>query len=100
MKAALVHYIPGLAFQHAAEGVRANGVSPGNTYFAGGVWQNDRADNPELFAPRSALNPTGRMAHARGDRLRRGDAGQPAGEPFITGTNLVVDGALTRGVQL
>ena len=36
MKAAVVHYVQGLAFQHAAAGVRANVVSPGNTYFPGG----------------------------------------------------------------
>src|SRR3954462_9773645 len=38
MKAAIVHYVQGLAFQLAATGVRANTVSPGNTYFEGGVW--------------------------------------------------------------
>ena len=50
MKAAVVHYISGLAFQHAAAGVRANCVSPGNTYFPGGVWNNIETGNPELFA--------------------------------------------------
>jgi 3-oxoacyl-[acyl-carrier protein] reductase len=36
-KAALIHYAKGLSFQLAAKGIRVNAVSPGNTYFPGGV---------------------------------------------------------------
>ncbi len=36
MKSALVHYIQGLAYQLAGKGIRANTVSPGNTFFEGG----------------------------------------------------------------
>ncbi|MGE0300624.1 MAG: SDR family NAD(P)-dependent oxidoreductase, partial [Pseudonocardia sp.] len=39
MKAALVHYISGVALELAPRGVRANVVSPGNVYFDGGFWQ-------------------------------------------------------------
>ena len=38
-KAALIHYAQGLAFQLAGKNIRANSVSPGNTYFPGGVWE-------------------------------------------------------------
>jgi NAD(P)-dependent dehydrogenase (short-subunit alcohol dehydrogenase family) len=98
MKAALIHYTQGLAYQFAAKGIRANSLSPGNTYFDGGVWQNIEQNNPELFATALGLNPTGRMA--RPEEIARGVAflASPAAS-FITGTNLVVDGALTRGVQ-
>ena len=61
MKTAIVRYISGLAFQLAGRGVRANVVSPGNTYFEGGVWQQIEQGNPDLFATPLALNPTGRM---------------------------------------
>lgn len=37
-KAAIVHYTQGLAFHMAGKKIRANSVSPGNTYFKGGVW--------------------------------------------------------------
>ena len=98
MKAAIIHYTQGLAYQLAAKGIRANSLSPGNTYFDGGVWQNIEQNNPELFATALGLNPTGRMA--RPEEIARGVAflASPAAS-FITGTNLVVDGALTRGVQ-
>ena len=97
-KAALIHYAQGLAFQLASKGVRANTVSPGNTYFPGGFWERVEQGNPTLFAESLALNPTGRMARA--DEVARAVVflASPAAS-FITGTNLVVDGALTRGVQ-
>ncbi len=98
VKAAIIHYTQGLAYQLAAKAIRANSISPGNTYFAGGVWENIEKHNPELFSKALALNPTGRMA--RPEEVARAAAFlvSPAAS-FITGTNLLVDGALTRGVQ-
>lgn len=98
-KAALTHYTQGLAFSLAPKGIRANTVSPGNTYFAGGVWEMIENDNPELFASSLALNPTGRMATPQEVANAVAFLASPAAS-FIYGTNLVVDGALTRGVQL
>ena len=97
-KAALIHYAQGLAYQLAGKNIRANSVSPGNTYFPGGVWEKIEHGNPKLFAEALALNPTGRMG--RPEEVARGVVflASPAAS-FITGTNLVVDGALTRGVQ-
>ncbi|HET9082606.1 MAG TPA: SDR family oxidoreductase [Trebonia sp.] len=97
-KAAIIHYTQGLAYQLAGKGIRANTVSPGNTYFPGGVWQSMERGNPEFFAQALALNPTGRMAAP--EEIARGVAflASPAAS-FVTGTNLVIDGALTRGVQ-
>ena len=99
MKAAIVHYTQGLAYQLAAKGIRANTVSPGNTYFDGGVWQSIEANDPKLFAESLALNPTGRMA--RPEEIANAVVFlASSAASFISGTNVVVDGALTRGVQL
>jgi 3-oxoacyl-[acyl-carrier protein] reductase len=98
-KAAIVHYTQGLAFQLAAKGIRANTVSPGNTYFEGGVWQQIEQGNPKLYADALALNPTGRMGKPQEMANGAVFLASPAAS-FITGTNLIVDGALTRGVQL
>lgn len=98
VKAAIIHYTQGLAYQLAARGIRANSLSPGNTYFSGGVWENIEQHNPELFATAMALNPTGRMAKPEEVARAAAFLVSPAAS-FITGTNLLVDGALTRGVQ-
>jgi 3-oxoacyl-[acyl-carrier protein] reductase len=97
-KAALIHYAQRLAFQLAPKMIRVNTVSPGNTYFEGGVWQHIENNLPDLFKQAMALNPTGRMATP--EEIGRGIAflASPASS-FTTGTNLVIDGALTRGVQ-
>jgi 3-oxoacyl-[acyl-carrier protein] reductase len=98
MKAALIHYAQRLAYQHAAKMIRVNAVSPGNTYFDGGVWQNAEKNLPDLYNHVLSLNPTGRMA--KPEEIGRGVVflASPASS-FTTGTNLVIDGALTRGVQ-
>jgi 3-oxoacyl-[acyl-carrier protein] reductase len=99
MKAALVHYTQGLAHRLAPKGIRANAMSPGNTLFEGGGWQRTQQNNPEFFAQILALNPMGRLGTA--DEMARAVVflASPASS-FTSGTNLVVDGALTRGVQL
>ena len=97
-KAALIHYAQSLAFKLAPQMIRVNAVSPGNTYFDGGVWHKIERDDPKLFAEAMDLNPTGRMATPQ--EIARGVVflASPASS-FTTGTNLVIDGALTRGVQ-
>jgi 3-oxoacyl-[acyl-carrier protein] reductase len=97
-KAALIHYAQGLAYRLAPKHIRANSVSPGNTYFPGGVWEQIEQGNPALFAQSLALNPTGRMGTPVEVARAVVFLASPAAS-FITGTNLVVDGALTRGVQ-
>lgn len=98
-KAALIHYTQGLAHNLAGKGIRANSVSPGNTYFEGGVWHRIESGNPDFFRQALALNPTGRMGTAQEMANAVVFLASPASS-FTTGANLVVDGALTRGVQL
>jgi NAD(P)-dependent dehydrogenase (short-subunit alcohol dehydrogenase family) len=97
-KAAIIHYTQGLAYQLAGKGIRANSLSPGNTYFDGGVWQNIEQQNPDLFGVAMGLNPTGRMAKPAEIARAAVFLASPAAS-FMTGANLLVDGGLTRGVQ-
>jgi 3-oxoacyl-[acyl-carrier protein] reductase len=99
MKTAIVGYISGLALQLAGRGVRANVVSPGNTYFEQGFWQGAEAGMPDLFSMALGLNPTGRMGQPEEMARAVVFLSSPVSS-FTTGTNLVVDGALTRGIQL
>jgi 3-oxoacyl-[acyl-carrier protein] reductase len=99
IKAALVHYTQGIAHRLAPKGIRANTVSPGNTLFDGGSWDSTRRDRPEMFAATLALIPMGRMGTAQEMAAAVAFLASPVSS-FTSGTNLVVDGALTRGVQL
>jgi NAD(P)-dependent dehydrogenase (short-subunit alcohol dehydrogenase family) len=99
MKTAIVGYISGLALQMAGRGVRANVVSPGNTYFTGGVWQQIETGDPHLYSTALGLNPTGRMGTPQEMARAVVFLASPVSS-FTSGTNLVVDGALTRGIQL
>lgn len=98
-KTAIVGYIHGLALQLAGKGIRANTVSPGNTYFEGGVWAGIESGNPELFATAVGLNPTGHMGNPSEIASCVVFLASPRASR-VSGTNLVADGALTRGVQL
>lgn len=98
IKSALIGYTAGLALTLAPSGIRANTVSPGHTYFAGGTWEQHKAHNPTLFNEAMASNPTGRM----GTPEEIAEAVVFLSSPHasrISGTNLVIDGALTRGIQ-
>jgi len=66
--------------------------------FPGGVWPTIEQNDPQLFATALGLNPTGRMAEPR-EIANAVVFLSSSAASFITGTNLVVDGALTRGVQ-
>jgi NAD(P)-dependent dehydrogenase (short-subunit alcohol dehydrogenase family) len=99
VKTAIVAYTQGLAFQLADKGIRANTVSPGNTYFEGGVWESIKHGDPDLFATALGLNPTGRMGTPEEMAAAVVFLASPISS-FTTGTNLVVDGALTRGIHL
>ena len=98
-KAALIHYAHGLAHKLAPKLIRVNSVSPGNVYFKDGIWHYIEKNLPDLFQQALALNPTGRMATA--EEIGKGIVflASPASS-FTMGTNLVIDGALTKGVQL
>jgi 3-oxoacyl-[acyl-carrier protein] reductase len=98
VKAAIIHYTKGLACQLASSGIRANTVSPGTTFFEGGIWNSIKDNDPELYKAALARNPTGRMATPQEVANAVVFLASSAAS-FITGTNLVVDGALTRGVQ-
>ncbi|MDR3466821.1 MAG: SDR family NAD(P)-dependent oxidoreductase [Xanthobacteraceae bacterium] len=97
IKAALIHYAKGLSSQLIAKGIRVNAVSPGNTYFEGGIWQNIEQGSPDLYKMAMGLNPTGRMGTAEEVAVGVVFVASPIASR-ISGTNLIIDGALTKAV--
>ena len=97
LKAALIHYAKGLSRQLVGKGIRVNCVSPGNTYFEGGIWQMIEKNMPDLFASTLKVNPTGKFGTA--EEVANGVVfiSSPAASR-ISGANLVIDGALTVAV--
>ena len=98
VKAALIAYAKGLSRELAPSGKRANVVSPGSIYFEGGVWGEAKINSPEMYSTMLKRNPMGRMGHPEEVANAVVFLASPAAS-FISGANLVVDGALTQRVQ-
>jgi 3-oxoacyl-[acyl-carrier protein] reductase len=98
IKAALIHMAKGLARQYAAKKIRVNVVSPGTVYFKGGVWNMNELKNPKRFQDAMARNPLGRMATPQEIANAAVFLASPASS-FTTGSNLIVDGAISNRVN-
>jgi glucose 1-dehydrogenase len=95
-KAAVLMLAEQLAIEWARDGIRTNVVSPGmvRTPNVEHVYQD-----PEARAKREQLNPLGRIASA--DEIASAISFLVSSDAsFCNGTNLVVDGGLTRGLML
>jgi 3-oxoacyl-[acyl-carrier protein] reductase len=98
VKAALVPLVKSLAIDMAPKGVRANMVSPGTILEDGNTWGRQRDAGSERYKRMLARNPTGRMGTPQEVAAAVVFlAGTPAS--FVTGTNFIVDGAITARVQ-
>ncbi|KAI9021264.1 short-chain dehydrogenase/reductase SDR [Hyaloraphidium curvatum] len=95
MKAALNFFIKGSARTYAKDGIRFNIVSPGNVYFAPGIWATIEQHMPEMFAGALAGNPSGRMGTPQEMAAATVFFASPV-SAFCTGSNLIVDGAVTK----
>jgi len=98
IKAALVHMAKGLARQYAAKKIRVNVVSPGTVYFKGGVWNMIEQNMPKRYTDTLARNPLGRMATPQEIANAAVFLASPASS-FTTGSNLIVDGAISNRVN-
>ncbi len=98
IKAALIHMAKGLARQYAKKKIRVNVVSPGTVYFKGGVWETIEKNMPERYKDAMSRNPTGRMATPQEIASAAVFLASPV-SGFTTGSNLVVDGAISNRVN-
>lgn len=98
IKAALIHHAKGLARQYATKKIRINTVSPGMVYFKGGVWHMVETNMPDYFKNAMSRNPMGRAATPEEIANAAVFLASPA-SAFTTGSNLVVDGAISHRVN-
>jgi NAD(P)-dependent dehydrogenase (short-subunit alcohol dehydrogenase family) len=98
LKAALITYASQLSQALAPQGIRVNTVSPGAIYYEGGNWEMIKNAMPELYEGTLAKMPMGRYGNDEEVANAVVFVASPA-VPYMTGTNIVVDGGLTQRVQ-
>ena len=98
VKAALINYLSALSTNLGADGIRANTVSPGAIFFEGGVWDRRKAEKPDVYAAAVSRSPLKRLGSPEEVANAVVFLASPAAS-FISGTNLIVDGAATTRVQ-
>jgi 3-oxoacyl-[acyl-carrier protein] reductase len=98
VKAALINYMGSLSRELAPSGVRVNTVSPGEVFVEGGFWDRIRDEDPNLYARVLEKNIMGRLATPEEVARAAVFLASPAAS-FISGANLLVDGASREFVQ-
>jgi 3-oxoacyl-[acyl-carrier protein] reductase len=98
VKAALIPYVKNLARDLGPRNIRANVVAPGPIYFKGGVWDMVEQHMPDLFKGTIERSPLGRLGAP--DEIANAAVflASPRAS-YITGANLICDGAVTQRVD-
>ncbi|WP_191085876.1 SDR family NAD(P)-dependent oxidoreductase [Roseococcus microcysteis] len=91
VKALLINYTQSQAAVLAPDGVRVNGVAPGSIEFPGGMWEQRKTTQPELYNRILASIPFGRLGHAEEVADVVLFLASPAAR-WVTGHTIVVDG--------
>ena len=98
MKAALLNYSGALSQDLAPKGIRVNAVSPGPIMVEGGSWDRIKTHMKPFYEATLAQIPLGRMG--RPDEVAATVAMLVSPRSaFTTGTNVVVDGGITKRIQ-
>ena len=91
IKAAVNHYTVTQAKSLAPKGIRVNAICPGSIYFEGGVWDEARQMNPDLYTSILASIPSGRFGKPEEIATMAVFLGSDAGR-WVTGQAIAVDG--------
>ena len=98
LKAALIQYAGALAQDLAPKGIRVNTVSPGPIFIEGGAWDMIKENMTAFYDATLADIPLGRMGSAEEVAAQVALLASPRAA-FTTGTNVVIDGGMTRRIQ-
>jgi 3-oxoacyl-[acyl-carrier protein] reductase len=98
LKAALIQYSGALSQDLAPQGIRVNAISPGPIFIEGGAWDNIKQHMTPFYEATLADIPLGRMGKAEEVAAQVALLASPRGG-FTTGTNVVIDGGLTKRIQ-
>lgn len=98
LKAAVTNYAGALAHSLASKGIRVNSVSPGPIFVEGGAWDKIKNGRPDFYEKTVAQIPMGRIGFTHEVANAITFLVSPVSS-FTTGTNLVIDGGMTKRVQ-
>jgi len=98
MKGAVIQYSGALAQDLGGDGIRVNTVSPGPIFIDGGAWDNIKQNMTPFYESILAQIPLGRMGTAAEVAAQVALLASPLAA-FTTGTNVVIDGGLTKRIQ-
>lgn len=91
VKAALINYTMGQGLALAPKRIRVNAIAPGSTEFPGGVWDDRKTSNPQLYERTLNSIPWGRFGTpeeiAKVALFLASEMGS-----WVTGQTIVVDG--------
>jgi len=91
VKAALINYTMSQALMLAAKKIRVNAIAPGSIEFPGGMWEERKTSNPQLYNAILRSIPWGRLGRpeevANAALFLCSDAAS-----WVTGQTLTVDG--------
>jgi 3-oxoacyl-[acyl-carrier protein] reductase len=91
VKAALINYTMGQGLALAARRIRVNAIAPGSIEFPGGIWENRKTSDPELYQRILKAIPWGRYGSPEEvAAVALFLASDLAG--WITGQTIIVDG--------
>jgi 3-oxoacyl-[acyl-carrier protein] reductase len=98
MKAGLLNYSGALSQELGTKGIRVNAVSPGPIFIDGGAWDMIKTNMTAFYDSTIAQIPLGRMGTAEEVAAQVALLVSPRGG-FTTGTNVVIDGGMTKRIQ-
>ena len=98
IKAALLNYSGALAQDLAPKRIRVNIVSPGPIFVEGGTWDHIKRDMAPIYEAALADIPLGRMGTGGEVATQVALLASPRAG-FTTGTNVVIDGGITKRIQ-
>jgi NAD(P)-dependent dehydrogenase (short-subunit alcohol dehydrogenase family) len=98
MKAAVIAFAAAQSQALAPKGIRVNTVSPGPIYVDDGPWAYIKQNMAPLYEGTLKNIPMGRMGNAEEVAHAIAFVASPACR-FMTGTNIVIDGGLTKRIQ-
>jgi 3-oxoacyl-[acyl-carrier protein] reductase len=96
VKAAVINYTMSQALMLAPRKIRVNAIAPGSIEFPGGMWEQRRTQQPQLYSAILRSIPWGRLGHPE-EIANVAVFLCSSAASWVTGQTLIVDGGQSLG---